>query len=72
MRSPFGLKRVGLRKLLSFAEALKEFYKRPPIGVTQGGSSRRNRGAKPAATDGTNPANMQEKEYKQWLKLPPR
>ena len=60
MQNPFSLQRVGLRKLLSFSATLAEFNKRPPIGVTQGGSSRRNRGAKSAANDGVNPANLQE------------
>lgn len=31
---------------------LKESTKKPFIGVTQGGSSRKSSGAKPAATDG--------------------
>jgi len=34
----------------TLATALKKSLKRPFIGVTQGGSSRKDRGAKPAAT----------------------
>lgn len=37
----------------SFNEAFGEAAKRPLIGLTQGGSSRKGAGAKPAANDGT-------------------
>jgi hypothetical protein len=36
----------------TMVSALKESAKNPYIGVTQGGSSRKFSGAKPAATDG--------------------
>lgn len=38
----------------SFSEAFGEAAKRPLIGVTQGGSSRKGGGAKPAANAGMN------------------
>jgi len=41
--------RVGFDSL---ASATAGTVKRPPIGLTQGGSSRKDNGAKPAATDG--------------------
>lgn len=42
----------GLPKLPTFAKAMKKSSMKPPVGVTQGGSSRKARGAKVAATDG--------------------
>lgn len=33
--------------------ALKDSQKRPFVGLTQGGSSRKNAGCRPAATDGS-------------------
>lgn len=40
----------GLPKLDDLGIAAKNDFKKPSIGVTQGGSSRRSRGAKVAAT----------------------
>lgn len=40
--------------LPTLAAAMKS--KRPYLGVTQGGSSRKNSGAKPAATNGQKPS----------------
>jgi hypothetical protein len=50
-RDPF--KYPGQRKrLTNWTEATKAWDRRPHIGVTQGGSSRKDSGAKVAATDG--------------------
>jgi len=43
----------GLPRLDSFVTALKRSNKKPFIGVTQGGSSRDNKGARVAATIAT-------------------
>lgn len=42
----------GIMKLDTLGQALKESTKRPPTLYTQGGSSRKNSGAKVAATNG--------------------
>jgi len=42
----------GTRRLQNLKTALDRGAKRPPIGLTQGGSSRKFAGAKPAATNG--------------------
>jgi hypothetical protein len=42
----------GLPKLASMKQALADSSKKPSIGLTQGGSSRKARGAKVAATNG--------------------
>lgn len=44
----------------SFNEAFGEAAKRPLIGLTQGGSSRRGGGAKPAANNGLKHTTKQE------------
>lgn len=41
----------------NLTEALKAGTKRPALGVTQGGSSRKWRGARVAATEGAKQAN---------------
>ena len=50
------LKGVGIRPLPWKFETLSEVFthegKNPAVGVTQGGSGRKNSGAKSAATDG--------------------
>jgi hypothetical protein len=48
--------------LPTLAAAMKE--KRPYLGVTQGGSSRKNSGAKPAATDGQRPSKNFKSVFK--------
>lgn len=60
MKNPFKLY-SGLRQLDTLKDALLDALDRPFIGVTQGGSSRRNRGAKPAATRGEIPATINQK-----------
>lgn len=50
-RDPMTLPK-GIMKLDTMGRALKESSKRPPILYTQGGSSRKNSGAKVAATNG--------------------
>lgn len=42
----------GTARFDTMNRALKESTKRPATGVTQGGSSRKHSGAKPAATNG--------------------
>ena len=42
----------GQQSLDTMYRALKDSQKRPYIGLTQGGSSRKNAGCKPAATNG--------------------
>jgi len=50
-RNPFKLPYTrGLPRMDNMKRALKEGSTRPPIGVTQGGSSRKAKGAKVAAT----------------------
>lgn len=49
MKSPFRLPKNGASFDTLYA-ALKDGLKKPRIGVTQGGSSRRDRGARVAAT----------------------
>lgn len=49
MKNPFNLP-TKRRGFTSFGAALKESLKEPYIGVTQGGSSRRDKGARVAAT----------------------
>lgn len=52
-RGPFKLPYTrGLPRLPKLKEALADSTKRPVIGITQGGSSRKSAGAKPAATNG--------------------
>lgn len=46
----------------SFSEAFGEAAKRPLIGVTQGGSSRKGGGAKPAANSGMNNGTKKERK----------
>lgn len=48
MKNPFKISRPGL-KLDTLHTALKDSLKNPYIGVTQGGSSRKNSGARVAA-----------------------
>ena len=45
---PFG---VGLKKFPTFSEAMKDGTKEPAVTVTQGGSSRKDSGARVAARD---------------------
>lgn len=42
----------GYRRYDNLRQAMEEFYKHSPIGLTQGGSSRKDRGAKSAANGG--------------------
>jgi hypothetical protein len=48
------------RKLPTLGAALKKGRKHPPVGITQGGSSRKHPGAKPAAFE----ADAQKKQRK--------
>lgn len=48
MKSPFKIEQPGL-KLDTLYRAMKDSLKNPYIGVTQGGSSRKNSGARVAA-----------------------
>jgi hypothetical protein len=49
MKNPLKLGK-GMRRMDTFAVALKDSLKKPYIGVTQGGSSRKDKGARVAAT----------------------
>ena len=51
-RDPLTLPK-GIMKLDTMGKALKESTKQPPIMYTQGGSSRKNAGAKVAAINAT-------------------
>lgn len=52
-RDPYKLPNMPGDRLYTLARTMENSLKRPPIGITQGGSSRRReRGAKVAATDG--------------------
>ncbi len=51
-RDPLTYPKGGTGKYDNLPRALKENDKNPPIGLTQGGSSRKYAGAKPAATNG--------------------
>lgn len=54
----------GKHKLDTLRKALADGMKRPYIGVTQGGSSRKNAGARPAATKGEwRPTKWREVDY---------
>jgi len=48
LKSPFKISRPGM-KMDTLHAALKDSLKNPYIGVTQGGSSRKNSGARVAA-----------------------
>jgi hypothetical protein len=50
---PFGWPRDE-SAFVTFGAAIKHSEKHPVLGVTQGGSSRKDAGAKPAATSSTN------------------
>lgn len=56
MKSSFVKDKPNL-KLDSFNLAMKDGLKQPYIGVTQGGSSRKDAGARPAATSSTSKGN---------------
>jgi hypothetical protein len=51
---PFGWPRTDESAFPSFAAAVKHSEKHPVLGVTQGGSSRKDAGAVPAAKSTTN------------------
>lgn len=58
-KNPFTYPKLW-RSFDSLRDAMEEASKRPAIGVTQGGSSRKYAGARPAATDGLAAAELQE------------
>lgn len=50
VKNPFELRRFRLDGMMTLGATLKESLKQPYIGFTQGGSSRKDKGARVAAT----------------------
>lgn len=50
MKNPFSVNLPGRKNFTTMKTALKDGLKKPYIGVTQGGSSRRDAGCRVAAT----------------------
>lgn len=60
-RDPFTLQKMWPRRNRTMYLALKRAETTgPKLGVTQGGSSRKDSGARPAATRGVRPATQRE------------
>lgn len=53
----------GMVRLDSLTDLQRTIAKRPLVGLTQGGSSRKDAGAKPAATNGSAATQKTSKTY---------